>query len=152
MAKSDTIETACRAVICFIVTINTRVWSIGLFNWSIPYLIDHSHVLRLLLSNWLISMGFTIRFKGASSSLTTCAPHLTSPQIYYYFTLFTSFLLHSSTRFDQQELLIHLSLILVFVTQEPRKSGAQRHVTPHLTYPYISINGFVLRIPLIKPY
>jgi hypothetical protein len=42
----------------FIVTINTR-------DWSIPYLIDQSHVLRLLLFNWLVSMGFMIRFKGA---------------------------------------------------------------------------------------
>jgi hypothetical protein len=60
---------------CFIVTINTRDWSIGLFNWSIPYLIDQSHVLRLLLFNWLVSMEFIIRFKGASSPLTACAPH-----------------------------------------------------------------------------
>jgi hypothetical protein len=81
----------------FIVTINTRDSSIGLFNWSIPYLIDHSHVLRLLLFNWLISIEFIIRCKGASSPLTACSPSLTSPLIFYYFTLFKSFLLHSST-------------------------------------------------------
>jgi hypothetical protein len=80
---------------CFIVTINTRDWSIVLFNWSIPYLIDQCHVLRLLLFNWLVSMGFIIRFKGASSPLTACAPHacalhLTSLLNFYYFTSFTS--------------------------------------------------------------
>src|SRR3981081_3830415 len=91
-----------RDVLCFIATINTRDWSNGLFNWSIPYLIEQCHVLRLLLFNWLVSMGFIIRFKGASSPLTACAPHacalhLTSFLNYYYFTLFTSFLLHLST-------------------------------------------------------
>jgi hypothetical protein len=81
---------------CFIVTTHTRDWSIGLFNSSIPYLIDQSHVLRLLLFNWLISMGFIIGFKGASSPLMACAPHAYALN-FYYFTPFTSFLLHSST-------------------------------------------------------
>jgi hypothetical protein len=92
---------------CFIVTINTRDWSIGLFNWSIPYLIDQFHVLRLLLFNWLISIGFIIRFKGVSSPLTACAPYACAPHAWrpaldqpLEFLLFYSIYiipLHSST-------------------------------------------------------
>jgi hypothetical protein len=84
---------------CFIVTINTRDWSIGLFNWSIPYLIDHSHVLRLLLFNWLISMGFHNKVQGCIVAADGMCPALDQPPgiLLLYFTLFTSFLLYSST-------------------------------------------------------
>jgi hypothetical protein len=90
-----------RDVLCFIATINTRDWSNGLFNWSIPYLIDQCHVLRLLLFNWLVSMGFIIRFKGASSPLTACAPHacaaLDQPPEFLLFYFIYIIPLHSST-------------------------------------------------------
>jgi hypothetical protein len=99
--------------ICFIVTINTRDWSIGLFNWSIPYLIDQFHVLRLLLFNWLVFMGFIIRFKGVSSPLTACAPHACAcpaldqpPELLFYFIYIIAFTFMYNYSFDQQELLI----------------------------------------------
>jgi hypothetical protein len=53
----------------------------------------------------------------------------------FYFIYIIPFTFKYNYSFDQQELLIRLSLILVLalVTQEPGKSGAQHHVTPHLT-------------------
>jgi hypothetical protein len=63
-------------------------------------------------------MGFIIRFKGASSALTACAPHacalhLTSFLIFYSIYIIP-FTFKYNYSFDQQELLIRLSLILVF--------------------------------------
>jgi hypothetical protein len=101
--------------ICFIVTINTR-------DWSIPYPIDQSHVLRLLLFNWLISMGLIIRFKGASSPLTACVPPARMcpaldqlPELLLFYSFYIiRFTFKYKYSFDQQELLIRSSLILVF--------------------------------------
>jgi hypothetical protein len=116
------------------VTINTRDWSIRLFNWSIPYLIDHSHVLRLLLSNWLISIGFIIRSRVPRWRWQVG----TSLPVFYYtlfilFTLFFLYLYAIIQSIDRHCLFDYLEfLLLALVTQEQRKSGAQYHVTPHL--------------------
>jgi hypothetical protein len=67
-------------------------------------------------------MGFIIRFKGASSPLTACAPHACarpaldqSPEfLLFYFIYIIDFTFKYNYSFDQQELLIRLSLILVF--------------------------------------
>jgi hypothetical protein len=79
------------------------------------------HVLRLLLFNWLVSMGFIIRFKGASSPLTACAPARMRPTLdqppeflLFYFIYIIPFTFKYNYSFDQQKLLIQLSLILVF--------------------------------------
>jgi hypothetical protein len=92
---------------CFIVTINTRDWSIGLFNWSIPYLIDQFHVLQLLLFNWLVFMGFIIKFKSVLSPLTACALHVYAcfaldqpPELLFYFIYIIAFIFKYNYSFD----------------------------------------------------
>jgi hypothetical protein len=128
---------------CFIVTINTRDWSIRLFNWSIPYLIDQFHVLRLLLFNWLVSIGFIIRFKGVLSPLTACAPHACPrpaldqpPELLFYFIYIIAFIFMYNYSFDQQELLIRLSLILVFSF---RNAGTKKIRGTASRYPVLDI-------------
>ena len=146
--------------ICFIVTINTRDWSIGLFNWSIPYLIDQFHVLRLLLFNWLVSMGFIIRFKGASSPLTACAPHtcarpaLDQPPefLLFYFIYIIAFTFKYNYSFDQQELLIRLSLILVFSFRNAGtkkiRGTASRYPAPDITLNFYKLTPREVGHPL----
>jgi hypothetical protein len=107
---------------CFIVTINTRDWSIGLFNW-------------------LVSMGFIIRFKGASSPLTACAPHacarpvLDQPPEFLLFYFIYILLLHSSTIIVSINL-IRLSLILVFSF---RNAGTKKIRGTASRYPALDI-------------
>jgi hypothetical protein len=48
-AAAEVLRLLLRCEACFIVTINTRDWSIGLFNWSIPYLIDQLHVFTIAI-------------------------------------------------------------------------------------------------------
>jgi hypothetical protein len=76
----------------------------------------------MLLFNWLVSIGFIIRFKGVSSPLTAYASHayarptLDQPPefLLFYFIYIIVFTFKYNYSFDQQELLIRLSLILVF--------------------------------------
>ena len=51
---------------CFMVTINTRFSSIGLFNWSSGHLIDQFYLFRSQLSNWSISMGIVSLRSGCN--------------------------------------------------------------------------------------
>jgi hypothetical protein len=93
--RTNAVTTDPLATFCFIVTINTR-------DWSILYLIDHSDVLRLLLFNWLIFIRFIIRFKGASSPLTAClALDQPSEFLLFYFIYIIPFTFKYNYSFNQ---------------------------------------------------
>ena len=89
-------------------------------------------------------MGFIIRFKGASSLLTACAPHACArPALYqppefllFYFIYIIAFTFKYNCSFDQQELLIRLSLILVFSF---RNAGTKKIRGTASRYPALDI-------------
>ena len=87
-------------------------------------------------------MGFIIRFKGISSPLIAYAPHVCavldqpSEFLLFYFIYIIPFTFKYNYSFDQQELLIRLSLILVFSF---RNAGTKKIRGTASRYPALDI-------------
>ena len=80
-------------------------------------------------------MGFVIRFKGLSAADGSAyAPHLTSHLIF----LISSFICIILSTFNYDRSFDQQGLLTVSDYSEFLFSGAQHHVTPHLTLPLIS--------------